>query len=226
MDFMQPPVINSHSHEDSPLKAYIKVGYDDSENSNIFHLFNIDPGTIHPFLYLGAFFPVKGLPFGLPISFLMIFIPFLLSLIHAFNSCRIKGIAGLFASIFDFKKASLRASIFCLLCMPLVVLLTYFTMKARLCRCLLKSSSPLRRAHPPGRIAGMLILNVLMRIAMVYAYTYGGSSLFSALIFHTMINVSIGLFPNGGSHVNTWILSAWMGIVLLLAVRSINKTKG
>ena len=33
-----------------------------------------------PFYVWGALFPVEGLPFGLPISFLMIFVPFLLSL--------------------------------------------------------------------------------------------------------------------------------------------------
>lgn len=38
-----------------------------------------------PFYIWGAFFPVKGLPFGLPISFLMIFIPFFLSLIYAWK---------------------------------------------------------------------------------------------------------------------------------------------
>ena len=36
-----------------------------------------------PFYIWAAFFPVEGLPFGLPISFLMIFVPFLLSLIYA-----------------------------------------------------------------------------------------------------------------------------------------------
>ena len=38
-----------------------------------------------PFYIWGAFFPVAGLPFGLPISFLMIFVPFLLSLIYAWK---------------------------------------------------------------------------------------------------------------------------------------------
>ena len=57
-----------------------------------------------------------------------------------------------------------------------------------------------------------------MRIAMVYNYIYGGRKLLSALVFHTMINVSIGLFPNYGSHLNTLILSFWMFILLAVLV--------
>ena len=43
-----------------------------------------------PFYVWGALFPVEGLPFGLPISFLMIFVPFLLSLIFAWKENGIK----------------------------------------------------------------------------------------------------------------------------------------
>lgn len=68
----------------------------------------------------------------------------------------------------------------------------------------------------PTRQAGLL--NVLMRIAMIYAYLYGGKSLFAALAFHAMINVSTGIFPNYGSHMNTWIFSVWMAVMLLLVI--------
>lgn len=48
-----------------------------------------------PFYIWGAFFPVEGLPFGLPISFLMIFVPFLLALVYAWNN-----LGGLYQSFY------------------------------------------------------------------------------------------------------------------------------
>jgi hypothetical protein len=224
-----------------------------------------------PFYIWGAFFPVKGLPFGLPISFLMIFVPFFLSLIYAWKEDGIKRIAFLFKSIFDMNKAKQWSIIFCLVCMPLVAVLTYFTMKvfsfplpaeivfpykeiplmivlyflgaipeefgwtSTLTGPLAKEYGiikagiiiggvwaawhiiPWSWVHPAWWIIGMCLLNIFMRTAMIYAYMYGGKSLFTALVFHTMINVTTGIFPNYGSHVNTWLFSGWMFIVLLLA---------
>ncbi len=79
-------------------------------------------------------------------------------------------------------------------------------------------------AHPAGWIIGMCCLNILMRIAMVYAYMYGGKSLFTGLIFHTMINVSTGIFPNNGSHTNPWVFSVWLLVILLSVSYSLRKS--
>ena len=70
-------------------------------------------------------------------------------------------------------------------------------------------------AHPAIWVAGMCVLNLLMRTAMIYAYLYGGKSLFTGLIFHMMINVTTGIFPNYGSPAAPWIFSAWMAVILL-----------
>ncbi|WP_446898388.1 CPBP family glutamic-type intramembrane protease [Clostridium sp. LBM24168] len=225
-----------------------------------------------PFYIWGAFFPVKGLPFGLPISFLMIMVPFFLSLIYAWKENGIERIIFLFKSIFDINRASRWWIIFCLACMPLVAVLTYSTMRvfsfslpaeivfpyreiplmialyflgaipeefgwtATLTEPLTKKYGPIKAgiiiggvwavwhiipwswAHPAGWIIGMCILNVFMRTAMIYAYMYGGKSLFTGLAFHTMINVATCIFPNYGSHVNTWLFSAWMAVVLLMVI--------
>ncbi|HBM75855.1 MAG TPA: hypothetical protein DD429_09920 [Clostridiaceae bacterium] len=230
-----------------------------------------------PFYILGAFFPVEGLPFGLPISFLMIFIPFFLSLIYAWKENGTKGAAFLFKSIFDAGRANRWSIIFCLVCMPLVAALSYFTMSffhfslpteiaipyketllmlvlyflgaipeefgwtSTLTEPLTRAYGPIKSgiiigavwavwhiipwswAHPIGWIAGMCLLNVLMRIAMIYSYMYGGKSLFTALVFHTMINVTTGIFPNYGSHISTWVFSAWMAVMLLLVIYFIRK---
>jgi len=225
-----------------------------------------------PFYVWGALFPVEGLPFGLPISFLMIFVPFLLSLIFAWKENGIKEISLMFKSILDIKDAKRWSVIFCIFCMPLVAALSYLTMKLftfplptetiilhkeiplmvilyflgaipeefgwtyTLTEPLFKSYGSIKSgiiigitwaswhivpwgwAHPSWWIFGMCVLNILMRIAMVDAYIYGGKSLFTGLIFHTMINVSMGIFPNNGSHMNTWFFSAWM-LILLLSLR-------
>ncbi len=63
----------------------------------------------------------------------------------------------------------------------------------------------------------MIDLNVLMRIGMVLAFMQGGGSLFYAVVFHAMINVSMGIFPNSGSHTNPWIISGWVSLLLVPA---------
>ena len=52
---------------------------------------------------------------------------------------------------------------------------------------------------------------------MGLAFTQGGGSLFYAVVFHAMINVSMGVFPNSGSHTNPWIISGWVSLLLALA---------
>jgi membrane protease YdiL (CAAX protease family) len=81
-------------------------------------------------------------------------------------------------------------------------------------------------AHPIGWIIGMFMLNILMRIGMIYAFMYGGKSLFFALIFHTMINVSMGLFPNSGSNTNPWVISIWMIAILGFTLLYLRKKRG
>ncbi len=231
-----------------------------------------------PFYILGTVFPVKGLPFGLTINFLMIFIPFLLSLIYAWKENGAKGIVFLFKSILDIKRAGRWSVLFCVLCMPITALLAFFTMEifsfplpadagipykviplmlvlyflgaipeefgwtATLTGPFTVKYGPVRtgiliggvwalwhiipwsQAHPAWWVAGMCLLNLLMRTAMVYAYMYGGKSLFSGLVFHTMINVSMSSFPVYGSYMNTWIFSLWMAVLLFLEVLFIKRT--
>lgn len=230
-----------------------------------------------PFYIWAAFFPVEGLPFGLPVSFLMIFVPFFLSLIYAWKDNCKKEVVQLFKSILDIKKADTWAIVFCIACMPLIAILTYLTMKLfslslptgivifvndiplmlvlyflgaipeelgwtyTLTGPLTKAYGPNKTGfmigavwalwhvipwswtHPAWWIIGMCVLNVLMRTAMVYAYVYGGRSLFTGLIFHTMINVSMSIFPNNGSHMNPWIFSVWMAVILLFLILFIKK---
>lgn len=223
-----------------------------------------------PFYVWGAVAPVTGLPFGLPISFLMIFVPFGLALVSA---DRALGVARLFQRIFDFRRAAPWAASFSLAAMPVAALLAYLTMVALALPLPEAVTFPIQDiplmvglyflgaipeefgwtltvtdrlaarhgpvgagaliglvwalwhvipwswAHDGGWVLGMIVLNILMRIGMVLAYTRGGASLFYALVFHTLINVCFGVFPNSGSHANPWLFSLWMALLLAIAWR-------
>ncbi|MBW4082488.1 type II CAAX prenyl endopeptidase Rce1 family protein [Paenibacillus sp. S150] len=228
-----------------------------------------------PFYLWGLLFPVEGLPFGLPISFLAILVPGALALIYAWKDQGAQGAASMLRSVFDAGRASRSALAFCLLCMPAVAVLSYgamaafsfplpaqtvipygeipvmlvlyflgaipeelgwtYTLSAPLSQkygvipagvliggvWALWHIIPWSENHTAGWIAGMCLLDILMRIAMLHVYVYGGKSLFTGIVFHMMINVSMGLFPNSGSHADPWIFSAWMAVLLgLLMYRS------
>lgn len=230
-----------------------------------------------PFYVWGAYFPVAGLPFGLPISFLMILVPFTLSVLFSWNESGTIGISRMFKSIIDYKKADKFILLFCILCMPIISILSFFTMKAfslplpaeivipyseipmmivlyfigaipeelgwtyTLTEPLTESYDPIKTGiiigsfwalwhvipwswvHPMWWIISMCILNVLMRTAMIYAYIYSGKSLFTGLIFHTMINVSMSTFPNNGTHMDPRILCIWMAVMLSMLLYYVHK---
>lgn len=64
----------------------------------------------------------------------------------------------------------------------------------------------------------MLFLDVSMRISIVYTYYHGGKSLFTSLIFHMMIKICMGIFPNYGSGFNPWIFFIWMTLILMIQI--------
>ncbi len=84
-----------------------------------------------PFYAWGIFFPVSGLPFGLPISFLSIVVPMALAIVYAYREGGRPAVARLFLGIVDVKKATPAALALSLLGMPLVALLAYKTAALR-----------------------------------------------------------------------------------------------
>lgn len=225
-----------------------------------------------PFYVWGIVAPVSGLPLGLPISFLSIFIPFGLALRYAWKSEGKAGIARLFTGIADWRRAQPWALIFAAFAMPLVVLLAYLCMRlfglplpaqpsipwgelrfalllyflgaipeefgwtATLTGPLARAYGPVRTGillgavwaawhilpwswkHPWWWIGGMCLFDILLRTAMVYAHERGGGSLFAAILFHAMINISMDAFPNNGSHTDPWVMSVFMAMVLGMIV--------
>ena len=72
----------------------------------------------------------------------------------------------------------------------------------------------------PAWILGHSLSAVMLRIIIVWLFRNTGKSLFSAVLFHTMINLCSALFPNSGSYydpfVNFVILSLAVGITVAL----------
>jgi hypothetical protein len=54
--------------------------------------------------------------------------------------------------------------------------------------------------HSPGWIAWKCLETLAARVLIVWLYNGAGRSLFAAVLFHVLSNVSVSLFPNGGSH--------------------------
>lgn len=199
-----------------------------------------------PFYLLGILFPVGGLPFGLPISFLMISVPFVLAIrekpiSYFINELRPMKLWALIFSICAMPLAVYLASdkVFSLNILDFIVMFILYFIgsifeEVAWTSILTKPFSdrygmfgagiiigfvwaiwhviPWSFQHPPLWIAGMILLNLIMRTSMVFGYMKGGMSLISGLLFHTMINVSLGFFPN----VNVWWVSIWLLIILLL----------
>lgn len=60
---------------------------------------------------------------------------------------------------------------------------------------------PWYQGHPDlAWVASQFAATVVLRVIMVWLYNNTGKSLFSVILFHTMINVSEYAFPNYGSH--------------------------
>jgi membrane protease YdiL (CAAX protease family) len=75
-----------------------------------------------------------------------------------------------------------------------------------------------------GNTAGWIVwhsLNtVALRIIILWLFNNMGSSVFSAILFHDMINVSEFLFPNFGSHYNPLVtaLVTWLVVTIILLI--------
>lgn len=71
----------------------------------------------------------------------------------------------------------------------------------------------LGQGHALTWVIGQFVATVAMRVIMGWIYAHGGRSLFSAILFHAMINTSYSLFPNQGLYYDPPIAA-----VILVAV--------
>lgn len=67
-------------------------------------------------------------------------------------------------------------------------------------------------------VAGQMIFTVAVRVLIVWLYNNTGKSVFAAVLFHDMVNVSNGLFPNNGSHYDPVITGTLTAITAVLVI--------
>ncbi len=70
--------------------------------------------------------------------------------------------------------------------------------------------------HPPTWIVWQCFSQVAARILIVWLYNNTGKSLFAAILFHDMMNVSEFSFPNNGSHYDPAITGAIIAITAVI----------
>ena len=73
---------------------------------------------------------------------------------------------------------------------------------------------PLLQAHHgPAWIAWKGLETLAARVLIVWLYNNTGKSLFAAVLFHALSNVSVALFPNAGSHYDPAVTGALTAVV-------------
>lgn len=78
---------------------------------------------------------------------------------------------------------------------------------------------PYGQAHQtPMWIVGQCSGTVFLRVIMVWIYNNTGKSVFATILFHTMINVSMFLFPNYGSHYNPFVGAIFLIMTVVIVV--------
>lgn len=70
----------------------------------------------------------------------------------------------------------------------------------------------------PMWIVWQCISTVFLRIIMVWIYNNTGKSVFATVLFHAMINVSMFLFPNYGSHYNPFVGAIFIILTVVIVV--------
>lgn len=73
--------------------------------------------------------------------------------------------------------------------------------------------------HSLAWMMGMWASHILMRTIMLALYLYGGKSLFVAIEFHAMINVSMDLFPGSNLSLAPWSMSLVLLILCSMILR-------
>ena len=259
---------------------------------------NLKDSTAHPFLFFGGvlafsipfyvwgvFWPVHGLPYGLPATAIMIIIPATVATVLTRRQRDSAAAWELWLRVIDVRRiASSWWLATALLFMPFVSLLSYAIMSAL--GLIMPSAmvyiplaqtpvifalyffgaifeevgwtgyvtEPLQgrygifgagviigsvwalwhvvpwwlgQGHPAWWVVAQAIATVAMRVVMGWMYAYGGRSLFTAIVFHAMINASFSLFPNEGSYYDPFVTAAVLIVIVgaILAFPLIRRPK-
>lgn len=159
-----------------------------------------------PFYYWGYAHPVAGLPFGLPISFLMILVPFTLALIVTWKSNGAAGVTALFKRILDFQNVRLWPLVFTILGLPAITCVSYWVLRA-------VSVIPVPVLFPYNQIPLMVVLYFLGAIPEEVAWTLTLTEPLTKSYGPIGAGILIGgvwaiwhVIPWSWTHTLTWIL--------------------
>jgi membrane protease YdiL (CAAX protease family) len=75
---------------------------------------------------------------------------------------------------------------------------------------------PELQANTPVWVAAQFFSTIGLRILIVWLYNNTGKSVFAAILFHDMVNVSEFSFPNNGSHYDPVITGALIAITVVI----------
>jgi len=80
--------------------------------------------------------------------------------------------------------------------------------------------TPVMESQPidPLKVAGLFVCLLAARVLLVWIYNNAGKSLFAAIVFHAMYNMSVVVIPVFGSAASTAIAAALMLIAAFLVV--------
>ena len=75
---------------------------------------------------------------------------------------------------------------------------------------------PELQANPPAWVAGQFFSTIGVRLLIVWLYNNTGKSVFAAILFHDMVNVSEFSFPNYGSYYAPTISGAITAVIAVI----------
>jgi CAAX protease family protein len=73
-----------------------------------------------------------------------------------------------------------------------------------------------RQEHQWAWVAGQCFSTIVLRVLIVWIYNNTGKSMFAAILFHAMSNVSEFSFPNYGSHYDPAITGAIQAVIAVI----------
>ncbi len=72
--------------------------------------------------------------------------------------------------------------------------------------------------NPPTWVLWQCLTAVAIRVLIVWIYNSSGKSVFAAILYHDMTNISWSLFPNYGSHFDPFVtgLITWLAVIIVI----------
>ena len=78
----------------------------------------------------------------------------------------------------------------------------------------------IQTGNPASWVVWQTLTAVAIRVLIVWIYNNTGKSVFAAILFHVMTNLSWTLFPNYGSHFNPFVTGVltWLTVIIVILI--------